>query len=431
MSSEVKLANVTSLIADCPHSTPKWMDSGVVVLRNQYIKDGRLYLDAPSFTDEAHFKQRVRRAIPTYKDIVLTREAPIGQLCQIPKGLKCCLGQRLVLIRPDPEKVDPDFLFYSLRSPVLQKQMLVVEGEGTTVSNLRIPYIENLRLPLPARPAQERAAALLRAIDDQLEVLENQNAALESVGRAVFESWFVNFDPLLTQSEDTPVPVPSAYPCALGETELGPVPHGWDVCAFSETVNIHSGGTPKTAVPAYWGGPVPWFSVADAPAPGQVFVLRTEKTITEAGLANSAAKLLPQRSTIISARGTVGKTGMVEGKMTINQSCYALSTKRKAGEYWVYFQTLALITKLRQIAHGGVFDTITRATFEGVKVVWPDEATLSEYNERSKPLFDAIVVNGRTHAALMELRDTLLPRLISGQLAPAIAEAAVAELLAA
>jgi type I restriction enzyme S subunit len=431
MSSEVKLTDVTSLIADCPHSTPKWTETGVVVLRNQYIKDGRLYLDAPSFTDEAHYKQRVRRAVPTHKDIVLTREAPIGQLCQIPKGLKCCLGQRQVLIRPDPAKVDPDFLFYSLRSPTLQKQMLVVEGEGTTVSNLRIPYIEDLRLPLPDRKVQERAAALLRALDDELEVLERQNAALEGVGRALFDSWFVNFDPLQAERNDALMAAPSSYPPTLCDSELGAVPEGWEVCAFSDTVHILSGGTPKTAVPGYWGGTIPWFSVADAPGPGQVFILRTEKTITEAGLASSAAKLLPQRSTIISARGTVGKTGMVDGPMTINQSCYALATKRTAGEYWVYFQTLALISKLRQLAHGGVFDTITRGTFEGVKVVWPDEATLDEYSKRVKPLFDALVVNGRTHAALMELRDTLLPRLISGRLAPSAAESAVGELLAA
>ncbi len=89
---EFRLDELTELIVDCPHSTPKWKNDGVIVLRNQYIKDGRLDLSAPSYTDEAGYQSRVKRAAPQQGDIVLTREAPMGEVCQIPAGIKCCLG---------------------------------------------------------------------------------------------------------------------------------------------------------------------------------------------------------------------------------------------------------------------------------------------------------------------------------------------------
>ena len=145
---EQTLDGLCLLISDCPHATPKWTESGVIVLRNQNIKAGRLDLSNPSFTDEAHYINRTQRAVPEKGDIVITREAPMGDVCIIPEGLKCCLGQRQVLLRPNPEKVDNSFLLYALQSPYLQHQIGWNEGTGSTVSNLRIPVLKALKVPI-------------------------------------------------------------------------------------------------------------------------------------------------------------------------------------------------------------------------------------------------------------------------------------------
>jgi type I restriction enzyme S subunit len=110
----VSLSQLCEQIADCPHSTPLWTDSGVIVLRKQNIRDGRLDVSSPSYTDEAHFEQRSRRARLKAGDLVLTREAPMGEVCMIPENLRCCLGQRTVMLRPDPQKCDSRFLLYSI-----------------------------------------------------------------------------------------------------------------------------------------------------------------------------------------------------------------------------------------------------------------------------------------------------------------------------
>src|SRR5699024_5538162 len=149
-------------------------------------------------------------------------------------------------------------------------------------------------------------------------------------------------------------------PSEFEQSELGLIPKGWSVKSFGDSVTILGGGTPKTSIPEYWGGDIPWISVVDAPAAGQVFTLDTTKKITQLGLDNCSAKLIQPMTTIISARGTVGKVAMTGSEMVMNQSCYGLQSKVTGGELFTYFSTLRFVDGLRQIAHGAVFDTITR-----------------------------------------------------------------------
>jgi type I restriction enzyme, S subunit len=195
MDNGVRRARLTELceqIADCPHSTPLWTESGVVVLRNQNIRDGRLDLGSPSYTDEAHYEQRSRRARLRAGDLVLTREAPMGEVCMIPSGLRCCLGQRMVMLRADPAKCDPRFLLYSIQSDEVQHEIRVNEGTGSTVSNLRIPLLEALPIPHPSLREQKAIAAVLGALDDKIELNRRMNATLEAMARALFQTWFVD-----------------------------------------------------------------------------------------------------------------------------------------------------------------------------------------------------------------------------------------------
>ncbi len=423
MSSEVSehtLESLCLLVVDCPHATPKWTDSGIIVLRNQNIKEGRLDLSSPSYTDEAHYLGRIRRAAPQQGDIVITREAPMGDVCQIPAGLKCCLGQRQVLLRPNPVKVDSRFLLYALQSPYLQHQIGWNEGTGSTVSNLRIPVLEALRVPTPSLESQREIATTLGALDDRITLLRETNATLEAIAQALFKSWFVDFDPVRAKMEGrAPEGMDEAtaalFPDALEESELGWVPKGWKTQTFRDTINIIGGGTPKTSNPDFWGGEIPWFSVVDAPNATDVFVVDTDKHITEAGLNGSSTKLLPTGTTIISARGTVGRLALTGRPMAMNQSCYGLLGK--AGDaYFTYFSTTRLVEQLKQRAHGSVFDTITQDTFAGVTVSYPSREVIAAFEASVEPLMSRLRENLLQSGTLSTLRDTLLPRLISGQL---------------
>jgi len=158
-----KLGALCAAVLDCHHSTPVWTKTGAVVIRNQNIRDGRLDLSDPSFTDERHFNERTRRAVPTYGDLVITREAPMGLVCMIPEGLKCCLGQRMVLLRPNRDAAETRYLLYALLSEAVQRSISVAGGNGSTVGNLRIPVLKELQILAP-ESAEQRAIAGLWAM---------------------------------------------------------------------------------------------------------------------------------------------------------------------------------------------------------------------------------------------------------------------------
>src|SRR3569833_116769 len=242
MADSVRLSELCEAIVDCPHSTPTWTESGVVVLRNQNIRNGRLDLSQPSYTDERHFAERTRRAAPREGDVVITREAPMGQVCRIPPGLRCCLGQRMVLLRPDRKKVDPGYLLYTLQSVSVQHEIRVNEGTGSTVSNLRIPLLEEI--PIPYRPlAEQRAIAhILGTLDDKIELNRSMNATLEAMARAVFKSWFVDFDPVRSKAErrdpGLPKPLADLFPDSFEDSELGEIPKGWEVKSLDDVADF-------------------------------------------------------------------------------------------------------------------------------------------------------------------------------------------------
>lgn len=179
-------------VVDCPHSTPKWTDSGVRVLRSKNIRGGRLLLDAQeSFTTESEYLKRTRRAVPCEGDLVITREAPMGEICMLP-DLQCCLGQRMVLLRPNRKKVEGKFLLYAFQSRYVQGQIAKSKGTGTTVSNLRIPHLCAIEIPTPTLDEQRRIAGTLTAYDDLIENNRRRIQLLEESARLLYKEWFIH-----------------------------------------------------------------------------------------------------------------------------------------------------------------------------------------------------------------------------------------------
>lgn len=282
---------------------------------------------------------------------------------------------------------------------------------------------------LPPLGVQKQISSVLCALDDRITLLRETNATLEAIAQALFKSCFVDFDPVRAKQagrapEGMDEATAALFPDSFEESELGLVPKGWRVGSFTETLDVIGGGTPKTSVEAFWNGDIPWFSVVDAPAPSDVFVIDTEKHITEAGLHGSSTKLLPAGTTIISARGTVGRLALTGREMAMNQSCYGL--RGKAGDaYFTYFCTCRLVETLKQRTHGSVFDTITRDTLSGVVTVYPEKSVISAFEGLLAPVMERIRENLKQAQTLATLRDTLLPRLISGALRLPEAEALV------
>lgn len=189
-----ELQEICLSITDCHHSTPEYTESGKVVLRNFNIKNGRLIQSDLSYTNEDSFKVRIARAVPEPGDIVITREAPMGEVCIIPEEFECCLGQRMVLLKPNHRKVDSNYLLYSLMSKYVQTQIFKSENTGSIVSNLRIPLLRELKIPIVDFERQESIGRVLKNLDDKIELNNRINAELEQMAKTLYDYWFVQFD---------------------------------------------------------------------------------------------------------------------------------------------------------------------------------------------------------------------------------------------
>lgn len=392
-----RLDDVCEAVIDCPHSTPDLTSVGPLVARSQDIRSGVLDVKATGHVSEATYAERIARAEPRHGDLLYSREGTyFGIAAEVPEGVRVCLGQRMVLIRPRRSQVNSRYLKYWLNSPAIASH---IHGfrDGSVAERLNLPTIRGLPIVLPPLHEQNRIADTLGSLDDKIEFNRCMNRTLESIARTTFKSLFVDFKPL-----------------PRGSAGGDPAGTDWPVVPFADTVEVLSGGTPRTSEPDYWDGDIPWYSVADAPAPGDVFVIQTEKTITDLAMENSAAQVVPPLTTVISARGTVGKCALSGQPMAFNQSCFGLRPADDVGVYYTYFSTLRVVDQLRRSAHGSVFNTITRATFAAAVVPLPPLKLVSDFEGLAEPLMKRVLLNAHESEVLRRVRDALLSRLLSG-----------------
>ena len=431
-----RLADLCELIADCPHSTPKWTESGALVLRSQNIRGGRLDLSKQSYTDEANFEQRSRRARLKAGDLVITREAPMGEVCIIPDGLRCCLGQRMVMLRPDARKCDSRFLLYAIQSPAVQHEIKISEGTGSTVSNLRIPLLEALAIPHPPLEEQKVIANILGALDDKIELNRRMNETLEAMARAIFQSWFVDFDPVRAKASGesaesicqrlglTPELL-ARFPDSFEDSELGEIPKGWSMSMLGELCDrvaigpfgsdIKTDNFVSEGVPIIRGG-----NLKDGFGGGDFVFL----TIAKADVLRNANAF--PGDIVLTHRGTLGQVGLIPSdaefpRYVISQSQMLLriektkTTARYAYEYLRSPQGLhALLSNTSQVGVPAISRPTT--SLKAIPILNPPMAVLQAYDAVTGLLFFEIGANSKATASLSKIRDVLLPRLLSGEL---------------
>jgi len=301
---------------------------------------------------------------------------------------------------------DADFVYYLLKDSY---EMLRVHAEGgSTMPIINKSQFENLTLSLPPLPEQRSVAAVLSSFDDKIELLRKQNKTLEEMAQALFKEWFVDFN--FPNEKGKPYKTSGGK---MVESELGEVPEGWGVGSILDIADLIGGGTPKTSFEEYWNGNIKWLSAKDVSANSDVFILDSEKKITDKGLLNSSTKLLPEFSTIITARGTVGALCIIPERMCMSQSNYAIKS-RNNNDYFVYLLISSLINHLQAAAYGAVFDTITTSTFQNSHIALPSDELILDFENVVKPMFGKLLNNNQQIQTLSSLRDKLLPRLMRG-----------------
>jgi type I restriction enzyme S subunit len=393
------LDDACEFIVDCLHATAPTESDGYPLIRTPNIGKGRLDLTDVYRVSEDTYQIWTKRAVPEPGDLILAREAPAGNVAVVKEGQRVCLGQRTVHLRPDKTKVDPDFLCYFLLAAPQQGELLAGET-GATAKHVNMKDIRRLKLTgLPSLPAQRAAGSMLAAYDDLIENNRRRIALLEKVARQLYREWFVRL----------------RFPGHEHIRITDGMPEGWEKTNASQAMSILSGGTPKTSVPDFWDGDIPFYTPKDAS--DYCYVLETERGVTELGLKNCNSHLYPKDTIFISARGTVGKLNLAYQPMAMSQSCYALVGQGHVSQFFLYCALRESIEHLKQHAVGAVFNAIVVDTFKRIPFLMPDAKNVRLFEETVAPMLNQVGNLIQQNQKLRAARDLLLPRLMSGEIA--------------
>ncbi len=277
------------------------------------------------------------------------------------------------------EGVDEDFVYYLIYSPLVREPVIKSMVGSSGRQRVQTDVVQGITVMVPTLEEQEAIAGILKLLDDKIAVNRKINDNLLQQAEAVFSKYY-----------DASV----------------------DRQPFTSLINVLGGGTPKTGNPDFWDGFIPFFTPKDIGSP---YTFQTEKYITELGLEHCNSRLYPKNTSFVTARGTVGKVSLAGKPMAMNQSCYALASN-KIDSVLVYFYVLKVVASLKHKASGAVFDAIVTRDFDTENINVLTEKDSKTVLSTVAPMMAAIHNNIEENVRLTILRDTLLPKLMSGEL---------------
>ena len=292
-----------------------------------------------------------------------------------------------IVIREKPGISDKQFLYYFLISPAFRDVAILSMTGSSGRQRVQTDVVTSHKFQLPGLPEQKAIGSVLSSLDEKIELLDRQNKTLEAMAEMLFRQRFVE------------------------EPDIN-----WRLQNILDVVQLVGGGTPKTSTPEYWNGEIPWLSGGDIAASHKSFAIDSESKISQIGLENSAAKLLPKYATVISARGTVGKYCLLAKPMAFSQSNYGILPRFDECYFFAYLLINNVVEELQSSAYGSVFDTITTDTFKGINLPLPGENVVRGFEEEVTAIFKKMLLNKEQIQTLEKIRDTLLPKLMTREL---------------
>jgi type I restriction enzyme S subunit len=328
------------------------------------------------------------------------------------KVLPARVNQHVAIIRPNSDKLDPRFLRYFLVSPETQTKLLSWAGSGGTRNALTKGMIESFDVLAPESITEQRAIAnILGTLDDKVELNCRMNETLEAMARALFKSWFVDFDPVRAKAEgrdpDLPKPLADLFPARLVDSELGEIPEGWEVGCVDEEFDLTMGQFPPGETYNELGEGVPFYQGrADFGS----------RYPTRRVYCSAPTRLAEAGDTLISVRAPVGDINMASEGCAIGRGVAAARHKSRSRSYSFQFMRGLEEVFARFEAEGTVFGSIGKKDLHAIRCIRPSRGVVAEFESLVSPIDSCIDVAERELRTLAALRDALLPKLISGEL---------------
>lgn len=391
-------------VFDGPHATPRKTDEGPWYLSISSLNQGRFDFSRSAHLGPEDLPRWTKRVMPRPGDTLFSYETRLGEAAHWVHSFDSALGRRMGLLRPDSEKVDPQFLTYAYLGPDFQATIRENTLSGATVDRIPVGDMPDWPIRLPDLATQQGIVAILCAMDDLIESNRRRVEVLEEMTRAIYREWFVKFRG------------PGHESVPLVASVLGPIPEGWVVGKVDQLCSrVQAGATPRRSTPEFWAEPsVDWYKTGDLT---DGVLLGSSEQLSDAGL--EAGRTFEPETILMAIYGspTVGRLGLLTSKASANQAALGLVADPHActTEY-LWFVLESLRGHLNQIAQGAAQQNVSKEKVIGCDVVIPPREVVKSFTLRAAPCWRLSHELARQAAVLESLRDLLLPRLVTGQI---------------
>jgi len=325
----------------------------------------------------------------------------VGKVIKVPTEAEgALLNQNAVILRGN--NIDQTFLYYRLKCRDFSDYLMSGARGSANQASITLEHIFKFSFLLPGMNLQKRIAAILLSLDDKIELNRQTNQTLQAIAQALFKEWFVDYN----------------FPGASGEmqdSELGEIPRGWKVGKMMDVLSVKGGATPSTKVAEYWDGEFNWATPKDLSNLKSPVLLSTERKLTDKGVKQISSRILSEGTLLLSSRAPIGYLAITAIPVSINQGFIAINGKELPNLYllfWLKQHTEKVISR----ANGSTFLEISKAAFKEIEIIIPPAEVVDIFDNVATPIFEKIKNNEKQNQFLIQLRDTLLPRLMKGEI---------------
>ncbi|TGL53550.1 restriction endonuclease subunit S [Leptospira kemamanensis] len=398
-----------------------YTSSGIPVIRGTNLTGGRKLTGDWVFISNETAKQ-LQGCIVNIGDLVFPHRGSIGEVGIITNDENnSIISSSLMKLSPDPAQVESLFLYYYFRSSEGKFKLLRNSSQvGTPGIGQPLASLKSIDLNLPPLPTQKAIAHLLGTLDDKIELLRQMNETLEAIAKALFQSWFVDFDPVRKKAEGIPTGLPKEiedlFPSEFEESELGEIPKGWKVGKLGELTQIVGGSTPSTTNESFWNGEHHFATPKDLSNATSPILLKTDRRITFAGVKEISSGILESGTLLMSSRAPIGYVSLSEIPISINQGFIGFKKGAYLSNYFLFFWLKQNMETIIGNANGTTFLEISKSNFRMISCIKPSQEALSFFDNIVSTYFIQLKENTLQINNLIAIRDSLLPKLISGEL---------------
>ena len=399
---KIPITELLEFIVDNRGKTVPTAESGHILIATNCVRNESLY---PKYEKVRYLSQDTYdnffRAHPIPGDILFVNKGTPGRVCLVPDPIDFCIAQDMIALRVDKSKVDNHYLLAVLRSPQIQRHIYNI-SVGDVIPHFKKQFMDTILIPMPPMNLQKKIGNYYYEMSEKIETNNKINAKLEEMAQAIFKDWFVDFTPFKDGK--------------FVDSELGMIPEGWRVGTLSELGDIIGGSTPSKAKEEYYtDNGIAWITPKDLSNRPTRFTSKGEIDITEAGYKSTSTKLMPRGTVLFSSRAPIGYLTIAKNEVCTNQGFKSVIPKQ-AGTCFLYCFLKAATPEIENRASGSTFKEVSGALMKTIPLIIPPKDRLDSFEEKIKPLFDRIESLEEENQRLTSLRDTLLPKLVSGEI---------------